>query len=131
MKFSKFSSLLLCLALFALTSCKKEPIEVLPGTWSTSDGGTITFSSEGTGTVTGSDFFTPLFLSSTTEVASNFNWELVDSEAVVDTNIDLEYFDIDGISLGVSQWPVRVKNKNKVVIGFDALIISNQVELTK
>lgn len=38
-------------------SCSKDAGEVLPGTWDTSDGGTITFNSDNTGTTRDSEFF--------------------------------------------------------------------------
>lgn len=43
--------------LFCLTSCSKDEVDSLLGSWNTSDGGTVTFRAGGTGTTAGSNFF--------------------------------------------------------------------------
>lgn len=102
-------------------SCSKDAAEVLPGTWDTSDGGTITFNSDNTGTTSGSEFFEVDFGNGPIE---DFLWELNGD------NLNMDFADSTGGTASM-EFPVDVKKKNKVVVGVNAGFINISVTLTR
>lgn len=114
----KFLPVLLIALAFA--SCSKDVAEVLPGNWDTSDGGTITFNNDNTGTTSGSDFFEQDFGSGPVE---DFTWSLSGD------NLTMDF--VEGSNSASMEMPVEVKRKNKVVVGFKQGIFDLSVTLTK
>lgn len=122
---------------FVVTSCTKDAEENLPGTWNTSDGGTITFNEDGSGTTMGSDFFLwdcgTLTINGVSEYfgpVTEFNWMITSGG----DNLFMEFNDTTSFSQpcgGSMEFPVKVKNKNKATVGVDALGIDISVELTR
>lgn len=116
--------MLIAVVMFA-SSCKKEDLptaaEALPATWNTSDGGTITFNANFTGTTSGSEFFEVDLGNGPVE---EFTWSLD-----ADDNLELVY--VDGSSNASLEFPVEVKAKDELFVGVDAGFINISVTLTK
>lgn len=116
--------MMIAVVMFA-SSCKKEDLptaaEALPATWNTSDGGTITFNSNYTGTTSGSEFFEVDLGNGPIE---DFTWSLSS-----DDNLTMEFE--DGSSSASLEFPVEVKAKDEVFVGVDAGFINISVTLTK
>ncbi|MCB0644805.1 MAG: hypothetical protein KDC44_24335 [Phaeodactylibacter sp.] len=132
MKTLKLFVFLAVASMAVLTSCNKDcdednPEAVLPGTWDVDEGGTITFNSDGTGTSNGSDFFTLDFFG---DPLTDFTWSIVAVDALNDSNLLMEFESEDGTSSGSMEFPVNVKNCDRVLVGVD-ILIDLQVELTR
>jgi hypothetical protein len=106
MKTLKILSLFAVLS-FVLFSCEQEAIDVIVGTWDTSDGGTISFVADGTGTTSGSDFFD--------FGVDDFSWSLRDSAEFTLLNMTFE----DTIFSGSLETPIEVVNKNEIYVGVE------------
>ncbi len=102
------------------TSCSKDADEVLPGTWDTSDGGTVTFNDDGTGSTMGSEFFSVDFDDNDLDT---FTWSLSGD------NLTWEYS--DSTSSFSAEFPVDVKNDDKVEVGASVLGLGIKVTLTR
>ena len=104
-----------------MTACSKDAAEVLPGTWDTSDGGTITFDNDNTGTTSGSEFFEIDLGNGPIE---DFLWELNGDNLTMN-------FDDNAGGTAELEFPVDVKKKNKVEVGVNAGFIDISVTLTR
>lgn len=132
MEFKHLCLLLLLTITFA--SCSVDPTETLPGSWSTSDGGTITFNGDGSGIVTGSDYFE--FDCGTLNGVqlgpiTKFTWEITNSGS--NDNLRLEYSDPVAYPncSGSTEFPIEFSGKNKATVGIVVFGIGEQVDLTR
>lgn len=136
MQFKKLSLFIFLTVLFMFSSCSIDPAETLPGTWSTSDGGTITFNGDGSGITTGSDYF-EFDCGSLNGVQigpiNTFTWEITSSGNTGNSNVRLEYSDPVGFPncAGSGEYPIDFSGKNKVTVGVVVFGIGNQIELTR
>lgn len=125
-------TILFVAALF-LISCTKDAEENLPGTWSTSDGGTITFNEDGTGTTMNSSFFefdcgnlNGNYLGPITA----FEW-MITSDG---DNLFIAYDDQTSFAApcsGTMEAPIKMKSKNKAIVGTSIGGFGYEVELTR
>lgn len=119
---------------FMFTACSVDPTETLPGTWSTSDGGTITFNGDGSGITTGSDYF-EFDCGSLNGVRigpiTKFTWEVNNNGS--NDNLRLEYADPVGYPncAGSSEFPIEFSGENKATVGVSVLGLGSQVDLTR
>ena len=137
MKNLKVATIVLALGVFFLSSCTKDASENLPGTWNTSDGGTITFNEDGTGITMDSEFFNwdcgTITTNGNTEVlgpVEEFTW-MITSDG---DNLYMEFDDQTSFSVpcsGSMEFPVEVKSKNKATVGVNSFGIDISVELTR
>ena len=111
-----------------LSSCTRDPLEILPGTWDTSDGGVITFSADGTGTVTDSDYF--LYTGFSGEAISDFTWSTTDQDVVADANLIMEFDDEQGFEFSIEN-PINFNGKNEVTLGVDVILSIDLLTLTR
>ncbi len=134
MKLFKITTLAL-LIIITITSCKKDAFETAPGIWNTSDGGTLTLNSDGTGASMNSDFFAfdcgelngtligPIL---------TFNWEITNNGT--NDNINLTFSDSTSFSYpcaGSMEFPIKFTSKNKGTVGANTLGLTEQIELTR
>lgn len=137
MKNLKLTTIVFALCLFVMSSCSKDAEGSLPGTWNTSDGGTITFNEDGTGTTMDSDFFlwdcgtiTTNGVSEYLGPVEEFTWMITgDGE-----NLTMEFDDQTSFSIpcgGSMEFPVDVKSDKKATVGVDAFGFGIVVELTR
>lgn len=125
------------IGLFLLSSCSKDAAENLPGTWSTSDGGTITFNEDGSGITMDSEFFNwdcgTITINGVSEhigPVQEFEWMITEGG----DNLFMAFSDTSSYSIdceGSMEFPVKVKSKNKAMVGVDALGINISVDLTR
>jgi hypothetical protein len=127
-------SMLIALVAITLSSCKKDPNETIIGSWDTSDGGTITFNANGTGTTQDSEFFEfdcGTLNGNRIGPIPSFSWEITDNG----TNENLFMAFEDSTSFvspcsGNMEFPVTFSSKNKGKVGTDVLI-DISVDLTR
>lgn len=122
-----------------MSSCTKDPETGLIGTWSTSDGGTITFNSDGTGTTADSDFFLwdcgTLTINGQSEYfgpVTAFEWQINTNDS--NDNLFMSFDDQTSFSQpcsGTMEFPVTVQSAKKAKVGATVLGFGLEVELTK
>jgi len=121
--------------IFTLSSCSVDPAETLPGTWSTSDGGTITFDGDGSGTTTGSEYFEfdcGTLNGTRLGPVTNFTWSITEGGSASD-NLHLEFSDPVAYPncAGSIEFPIDFNGKNKATVGIIVFGIGEEVELTR
>lgn len=123
-------------AAFLLSSCNKDPIEVLPGTWTIENGGTITFNSDGTGVTEGSDEFN--FDCGTLNGVMygpypEFTWEVVqDNEDVLKAYFSHEETGSSGVNCSATySYSMKIKSKNKIQLGEKNVLVDLSFIITK
>ncbi len=134
MKLFKLSTLVLLIAI-TFTACKKDAFETAPGTWNTSDGGTLTLNSDGTGATANS----PFFAFDCGEINGtligpivSFTWEITNNGT--NDNINLSFSDSTSFSTpcaGTMEFPIKFNSKNKGTVGANTLGLTEQIELTR
>ena len=111
-----------------LSSCSRDPLEILPGSWDTSDGGVITFNADGSGTVTDSEYF--LYTGFSGDAITDFTWSTSDQDVVADANLIMEFDDEQGFEFSIEN-PINFNGKNEVTIGVDVILSIDLLTLTR
>lgn len=114
MKTARFFGLFAVVTVLVLSSCSKDPAEILPGSWDTSDGGEITFNADGTGNVSGSDFFLIDYGNGPIE---NFTWSSAEADVTADGTLFMDF--VDSLGTATLEYPLTFRGKNEVQIGID------------
>ncbi len=127
--------LALTLSIFSLSSCKKDAFETAPGTWTTSDGGTITLNADGTGATMDSPFFEfdcGTLNGNRIGPIPSFTWEIVNNGT--NDNLLMNFSDSTSFTTpcsGSMEFPVKFTSKNKGTVGANTLGLTEQIELTR
>lgn len=139
MKSIKLNLLAILTIVLLMSSCTKDPETGLVGTWDTSDGGIITFKSDGTGTTADSEFFnwdcgtlTINGVSETLGPVTEFEWQINTNDS--NDNLFMAFDDQTSFSSpcsGSMEFPVTVKSAKKAKVGATILGFGIEVELTK
>lgn len=125
---------IILIATLVVTSCTKDAEENLPGTWNTSDGGTVTFNTDGTAFTVGSDFFTfdcgtlnGVFLGPYTD----FEWMITEDGNNLFMAFESDSTNTTGGCSGSTEQPIKVKSKNKAIVGKVVFGLGTEIELTR
>lgn len=122
MKNTKAIALLAAFMLMIATGCNKDPVEVLVGTWSVSDGGTATFNADGTAIVSGSEEFQDWFGGGGGTDPDTLNWRIITKEENGTASDNLEMDCVGPCTYSGGNIPIKVKSKNKIQLQVDALL---------